>query len=90
MDTPASVTGPINLGNPAECTILELAETVTNLTGSRSRIIHRPLPENDPKQRQPDISLAKSTLRWTPTVSLKEGLERTIAYFDSLLAKDAG
>lgn len=81
MDTPADVTGPINLGNPGEFTMLELAEKVIRLTGSASRIEHRPLPQDDPKQRRPDISKAKSLLSWEPTVPLDAGLERTIAYF---------
>ncbi len=81
MDTPADVTGPINLGNPGEFTMLDLAEKVIRLTGSASRIEHRPLPQDDPKQRRPDISKAKSLLSWEPTVPLDAGLERTIAYF---------
>ncbi|MBP2316560.1 UDP-glucuronic acid decarboxylase family protein [Azospirillum soli] len=81
MDTPADITGPINLGNPGEFTMLELAEKVIRLTGSTSRIEHRPLPQDDPKQRRPDISKAKSLLTWEPTVPLDAGLERTIAYF---------
>ena len=73
--------GPINLGNPTEFSILELAETVLRLTESKSKLIFRPLPTDDPTQRQPDISKAKSTLHWTPTVSLEDGLKETIAYF---------
>ena len=80
MDTP-DMTGPINLGNPNEFTIRELAEAVIDLTGSRSQIEFRPLPADDPRQRQPDISLAKAKLGWEPQVQLREGLERTIAYF---------
>ncbi|MEL6857334.1 MAG: UDP-glucuronic acid decarboxylase family protein [Pseudomonadota bacterium] len=75
------ITGPINLGNPGEFTILELAENVIELTGSKSKLIHMPLPKDDPRQRQPDISKAKSDLNWEPKVPLREGLERTIAYF---------
>lgn len=73
--------GPMNLGNPVEFTILELAQKVIELTGSKSRIVHRPLPEDDPKQRQPDISLARRVLGWEPKVPLEEGLRRTIPYF---------
>jgi len=85
MGTPDEVTGPINLGNPAELTVKALAERVVALTGSRSRIEYRPLPEDDPKQRQPDIALARSTLGWEPTTPLEEGLAKTVAYFDRLL-----
>ena len=85
MGTPDEVTGPINLGNPAEFTVKALAERVVALTGSRSRIEYRPLPEDDPKQRQPDIALARSTLGWEPTTPLEEGLAKTVAYFDRLL-----
>ena len=81
MNSPADITGPINLGNPGEFTILQLAETVIRLTGSRSRIEHRPLPQDDPRQRQPDITRAKTLLDWQPTIPLEEGLRRTIAYF---------
>ena len=86
MDSPADVVGPINLGNPGEFTILELAQQVIELTGSRSRIVYRPLPEDDPRQRRPDISVAQERLGWTPKVSLEEGLRRTIPYFERLLA----
>ncbi len=88
MATADSVTGPVNLGNPAEFTILELAHKVIDKTGSRSRIEFRPLPENDPTQRQPDIARARELLGWQPTVPLDEGLVRTIAYFDELLRED--
>lgn len=77
--------GPVNLGNPSEFTILELAEKIIKLTKSRSRIVHRPLPEDDPVQRQPDITLAKKTLNWQPTVSLEDGLKETITYFKKLI-----
>jgi UDP-glucuronate decarboxylase len=87
MDTPANVTGPVNIGNPGEFTILELAQMVIDLVGSRSKIVHGPLPDNDPKQRQPDISLARELLGWKPRVALKEGLTRTIAYFERLLSE---
>jgi UDP-glucuronate decarboxylase len=86
MATGVEVTGPVNIGNPTEFTILELARQVIDLVGSPSRIIHRALPENDPKQRQPDISRAQALLDWKPSVALKDGLTRTIAYFDRLLA----
>jgi UDP-glucuronate decarboxylase len=86
MASPDQVTGPINLGNPGEFTIRELAEKVLALTGSRSRIERRPLPENDPMQRRPDISRAMAALDWAPTIALEPGLQRTIAYFDALLA----
>jgi UDP-glucuronate decarboxylase len=88
MDTDDSVTGPMNLGNPNEFTIRQLAEQVIALTGSKSVIIEDPLPSDDPKQRQPDISMAKSVLDWEPTTQLKEGLITTIAYFDNLLKED--
>jgi UDP-glucuronate decarboxylase len=86
MDSPAGFVGPINIGNPGEFTMLELAEMVLRLTGSRSTISFKPLPSDDPKQRRPDISLAKQALDWEPKVSLEEGLEKTIAYFRHLLA----
>ncbi len=81
------VTGPVNIGNPAEFTVLALAETIRELTGSHSEIVHRPMPSDDPKQRRPDISLAHELLdSWQPTVELREGLTRTIEYFDRVLA----
>ena len=86
MDSPDEVTGPINLGNPNEFTIRQLAETVIELTGSRSQLENRPLPVDDPRQRQPDISLAIETLGWKPTIELREGLMKTIAHFDQLLS----
>ena len=79
--TPDDFTGPINIGNPREFTIRELAEMVIALTGSKSRLVFRPLPADDPRQRQPDISLARAVLDWTPTIDLRRGLEKTIAYF---------
>jgi UDP-glucuronate decarboxylase len=85
MATPDDVTGPVNLGNPAEMTVKALAERVIALTGSRSKIEYRPLPQDDPKQRQPDIARARETLGWAPTTPLEEGLARTVAYFDQLL-----
>jgi UDP-glucuronate decarboxylase len=87
MDTPARITGPVNIGNPTEFKIIELAEMVLAMIGSHSRIVRRSLPENDPKQRQPDISLAQELLGgWKPRVQLKDGLKTTIAYFDRLLS----
>jgi len=87
MDCPG-FTGPVNLGNPCETTILEFARRIIELTGSRSRIIHKPLPSDDPKQRQPDITLAKEMLGWQPTVSVDEGLRQTIEYFSSVLSAE--
>jgi UDP-glucuronate decarboxylase len=81
------VTGPVNLGNPGEFTILELAEQVIRKIGSRSKIVHRPLPQDDPLQRRPDISLAENELGWRPTIPLSEGLDRTISYFRTVLAE---
>ena len=86
MTSGRSVTGPINLGNPGEFTIRELAEQVIDLTGSRSRIVHLPLPVDEPRQRRPDISVASQELDWCPQVQLSAGLEETIRYFDRLLA----
>ncbi len=88
MDTPDDFVGPVNLGNPEEFTILELAETTIRLTGSRSRIVFAARPQDDPAQRRPDIGLARRVLRWTPTVSLADGLMRTIEYFDRMLRED--
>ena len=85
MASPEDFTGPMNMGNPGEFTIRELAEKVIAMTGSRSVISHEPLPGDDPRQRRPDISLAREKLGWEPVVSLDEGLQKTIAYFDSLL-----
>jgi UDP-glucuronate decarboxylase len=90
MATAPSVTGPINIGNPGEFTIRELAELVVALTGSRSKLVFRPLPADDPKQRRPDISRAEAELGWRPTVPLREGLEKTIRYFDELLRRNDG
>ncbi len=89
MNTPEDFTGPVNLGNPKEITIMELAERVLRLTGSSSPIDHRPLPADDPLQRQPDIALAKEKLDWQPNVNLDEGLAHTIGYFKSLLNREA-
>ena len=85
MNTEDDFTGPVNTGNPGEFTILQLAETVLELTGSKSELIFKPLPQDDPKQRRPDISLAKEKLGWEPKISLREGLVPTIAYFDNFL-----
>jgi UDP-glucuronate decarboxylase len=86
MDTETGFTGPVNVGNPGEFTMLELAEHVLRLTGSKSKIEYRPLPQDDPRQRKPDISLAKSKLGWAPTVNLEDGLKETIGYFRKLLS----
>jgi UDP-glucuronate decarboxylase len=86
MESPASLIGPINIGNPVEFTMLELAELVLKETGSSSSLVRQPLPQDDPKQRQPDITLAKKHLGWVPKVSLAEGLKPTTAYFRSLLS----
>ena len=86
MNSAPSVTGPINMGNPAEITVRELAEIVIEMTGSRSQLVRKPLPQDDPKQRRPDISAATQHLKWKPVVPLREGLERTITYFDKQLS----
>jgi UDP-glucuronate decarboxylase len=86
MDTEDDFTGPVNIGNPNEFTIRELADAVIELTGSKSEIISKPLPADDPGQRQPDISIAREKLDWEPTIQLKEGLQKTIAYFDTRLS----
>ena len=88
MNTPDTVSGPINCGNPNECTIGDLAEKVIKMTGSRSRIVYRPLPQDDPRQRRPDISQAQDVLNWQPTVMLAQGLQRTIAYFEKLHSQE--
>ena len=88
MNTPDEVTGPVNVGNPGEFTILQLAELVIELTDSKSRIVRMELPSDDPKQRRPDITLAEKLLGWRPTTPLREGLTRTIEYFDELLKSD--
>jgi UDP-glucuronate decarboxylase len=86
MDTPGDVTGPINIGNPNEFTIRELAELVIELTGTKAKLISAPLPSDDPRQRQPDITKARKILDWEPKTQLREGLIKTIAYFDELLS----
>ena len=88
MESPDAETGPMNLGNPAEHTILQLAEKVIAMTGSKSTIIMRPLPSDDPRQRNPDISKARNVLGWAPKVPLEEGLRKTVAYFSQELADD--
>jgi UDP-glucuronate decarboxylase len=86
MASGADLPGPINIGNPSEFTMVELAEKVITLTGSKSRMVYRPLPADDPRQRRPDIRLAHEKLQWQPTVSLDDGLKETIAYFRSIIA----
>jgi UDP-glucuronate decarboxylase len=81
MESRDGLTGPVNMGNPDEFSMLELAETIIELTGSKSSIIHKPLPEDDPRQRRPDIHLAKTELGWEPKIALREGLKLTIGYF---------
>jgi len=85
MDSPANFTGPVNIGNPAEFTMIELAETVLRLVGGSSKLVFQPLPQDDPRQRQPDISLARQHLGWDPQVQLADGLTETIAYFRTVL-----
>jgi UDP-glucuronate decarboxylase len=85
MDSPADFTGPVNVGNPGEFTMLELAETVLRLVGSKSKLTFHPLPADDPRQRQPNIALAKAALGWEPKVCLEDGLKETVAYFRKLL-----
>jgi UDP-glucuronate decarboxylase len=89
IDTPKHVTGPINIGNPNESTIHELAELVIELTGTRSKLVYGPLPSDDPRQRQPDIARAREFLGWEPKTQLRSGLVKTIAYFDRLLSEEA-
>ncbi|GHU87881.1 NAD-dependent dehydratase [Spirochaetia bacterium] len=86
MNSPADFTGPVNIGNPGEFTMLELAEKIIAITGSASKIIYEPLPADDPKQRKPDIALAKTKLNWQPKIALEDGLKETIAYFKKLTA----
>jgi UDP-glucuronate decarboxylase len=87
MAAPDTVTGPVNLGNPVETSVAELAELIIALTGSHSEIVYRPLPVDDPVQRCPDITQAQSVLGWQPRTALKDGITRTIAYFDQLLTR---
>jgi UDP-glucuronate decarboxylase len=88
MGTPDEFVGPVNIGNPTEFTILELARKVIELTGSSSKLIFKPLPSDDPMQRQPDITLANSTMGWKPAVELERGLQKTIEYFRTLVAAE--
>ena len=90
MESDPKVTGPINLGNPGEFTIRELAELVIELTGSKSKLARKPLPQDDPRQRKPDIAKAKKVLGWTPKVKLREGLKKTIPYFEALIRSTGG
>jgi UDP-glucuronate decarboxylase len=85
MDSPDEITGPINVGNPGEFTMIELAEAVLRLTGSKSKLVRLPLPADDPRQRQPDITKARAMLGWEPKVQLEDGLKETIGYFRKLL-----
>jgi UDP-glucuronate decarboxylase len=87
MNAPEDFIGPVNIGNPRESTIRELAEMVLQLTGSKSELVFMPLPADDPRQRQPDISLARTKLDWEPKVAVEDGLKETIAYFRHLLAE---
>ena len=87
MDSPDDFTGPVNLGTPEEFTILNVAKKVIDLTGSKSKIVYRPLPKDDPTQRSPDILIAREKLNWQPTVPLAEGLKKTIDYFSQILNK---
>jgi len=87
MNSEQGFTGPVNIGNPVEFTMLQLAEIIIKLSGSKSKIIYRPLPSDDPKQRQPNIELAKAKLGWQPKVNLEDGLKETIAYFKKVLAR---
>ncbi|MEE8266034.1 MAG: UDP-glucuronic acid decarboxylase family protein [Acidiferrobacterales bacterium] len=87
MASPDDVTGPINLGNPQECSILELAERIIDMTNSKSKIVHLPLPKDDPGRRRPDITRAIDTLKWKPKVALEDGLSKTIPYFEQLLSE---
>ena len=88
MSTPDNFIGPVNIGNPNEFTILELAQTIIKITNSKSKLIFKPLPKDDPQQRRPDIALAKEKLDWSPKIELEEGLKKTIDYFDKLLRKN--
>ncbi len=85
MDSPDDFTGPVNLGNPVEFSIIELAKKVVEVTGSKSKVVFKPLPPDDPSQRQPDITLAREKLNWQPTIPLEEGIKKTIEYFKELL-----
>jgi UDP-glucuronate decarboxylase len=86
MATDRDFTGPVNVGNPTEITVLELAELILRIAGGRAKLVFKPLPEDDPKQRRPDITLARTRLGWEPKVALEDGLKETIAYFRRALA----
>jgi UDP-glucuronate decarboxylase len=86
MESPKEICGPINMGNPEEFTIKELAETVLRMVGSKSKLVYKSLPHDDPRQRRPDITLAKRTLNWNPQIKLAEGLEKTIKHFEQLVS----
>lgn len=88
MNSKSGFTGPVNIGNPGEFTMIELADIIVELTGSRSKIVYKSLPQDDPMQRKPDIELAKRNLEWEPTVSLEEGLKKTIKYFENKLREE--
>jgi UDP-glucuronate decarboxylase len=90
MTTGPAVTGPMNLGNPKEFTIRELAELIREVIGTNVPFIHQPLPMDDPQRRQPDIAYARETLNWEPRVALRQGIETTVAYFDRLLSATTG
>jgi UDP-glucuronate decarboxylase len=85
MDSRDGFTGPVNIGNPGEFTMIELAEAIIRLTGSKSKLVYQPLPQDDPLQRQPDIALARKELGWEPTIALEEGLKKTIEYFEKVI-----
>ena len=87
MASESDLTGPVNLGNPSEITIRDLAEQVLSITGARSSIVYKPAPQDDPTQRCPDIAIAGDRLGWVPEIGLKEGLQKTVAYFDAIFSK---
>jgi len=87
MDSPCSVTGPLNIGNPHELSLMEIAEAIRDLTGTRSPLVHRPLPADDPRQRCPDITRAREQIGWTPQVGVRDGLARAIAWFEEHLRR---
>jgi len=87
MGSSKSFTGPVHLGNPSELSVRELAELAIELTNARSKLVYKPLPPDDPRQRQPDISLAKTELGWAPVTTLRDGLAKTVRYFDQVISK---
>jgi UDP-glucuronate decarboxylase len=89
MATDSGVTGPVNLGNPTEFTIRQLADVIREVVGNSVPIVELPLPKDDPKQRKPDITLARELMNWEPTIQLRQGIEATVAYFDRLLSAQA-